>query len=203
MSSRGMFYHSTQTCMCTRCLNMKRYLYEFTFGSGGVYDTIVTEDGREYVPLKDGHPFYKDFEKCVDDAPHSIVVLDDKIAETVRILNMKGYKTEFSCEGHREIFTYNINNEFADGVQYSIPYISFKAGYVLPAIAECSLPHGWRVEYSYLNNMKSYSIYYDDHTENIYFDEQKLVDWANSLDDMSKVQKDLCDKFIDEIIKEE
>ena len=62
-----------------------------------------------------------------DNIPEDTIIVDVGIAEIIRDLNKKGYKTIFSCQGHfdKDIFKDN-EGEYHSGI--SAPYIMFEAG---------------------------------------------------------------------------
>ena len=92
------------------------------------------------------------------------IQVDDLIAPTLQILNLKGYRTAWSCSGHVR--------EDCDSA-----YILFEFGEITPE----ELPSGWfweedgHMEYQYISRSP------DDLIREITDVMRKLSDWAESL----------------------
>lgn len=167
--SKPTSFSSTYHCMCTKCLNMRKYCY--TVGANSIEINRIGDKS-----VYDRHPFYYDFGECIDGEDHNIVLLDDRIADVVQFLNIKGYKTVSSCEGH---MVYPDNG--LSGKIYSItlkPYISLHPS--VPARIFNSLPDGWCAEYDIRNN--EVVMYYDcSPTNSIVFDQKSIYEWVREL----------------------
>lgn len=68
--------------------------------------------------------------KCYKFIAPTLIEVDEKIQYAVRVLNQKGWKTRYSCEGH-----------FDEDDQVGQIYIAFDKDVKLP-----SAPEGWHIE---------------------------------------------------------
>ena len=134
---------------------------------GEIVQNIETSFSRTY--LEDGEKLYAhsiiymidgncvNCEQYVDE----FIVVDHDIAPALSLLNKKGFKTVFSCAGHR------------DG---DIAYIFFKSINISKYIIPGTLPKGWYVDVRDFENNKF--IIRSKHNE---YDPSELTAWAERL----------------------
>ena len=117
---------------------------------------------------------------------------DDMIAETISLLNTKGYKTEFCCQGHISTSGYDyVNNIFHPEIIVSTPYITFSERYEFE-----SLPEGWDPvdhEGEILEYPDGTEV--EDHRISIYYD--KI---SNDYMNMNMIFTGLTMNFYDELV---
>lgn len=138
---------------------------------------------------------------CAFCGSHYTMLLDEKIGDVIAELNIKGYKTWFSCDGGH------------DKYEDALPYISFDYA-TTPLDIFYSLPDGWSMACDadfemYANAdmrpMHYISIYYDYIDTN--WDKEEMLNWANGLPindnnpDMRRVVKHPGERYQLEDIK--
>lgn len=149
--------NGTLALMCSNCYGLTYIDIEYNIKIKSKlygHNVSISRDPKISITCKNCH-WYGD-----------AILLDPNIAETISILNKKGYKTKYCCEGHSgEKYQY-------DGKDYYVDtgYIKFEKGI---CIDPDSLPESW---YLVLNDMiikskKDHSITY---LNDIY-------EWAKSL----------------------
>lgn len=89
------------------------------------------------------------------------ITIDGNIAPTISLLNQKGYKTLFCCEGHEE--TSESAYIYFRNIKY-LKYILF-------------IPKGWKIDVYDYTNMRSFIIRSKCNNYNV----SELYDWANRL----------------------
>lgn len=148
------------TGMCTKCYRLRRFKTEF-----------LPVDHEE-IPWR-----IKGTKPC-ECGNNRFVTLDDHIAETISLLNRKGYLTYFCCEGH----------PVKDGVspEEHAGYVFFQEN-ITEVLSKHPLPESWYLETEHLRNEK-----FDNRTiretipkEGRYSTKKRIDDlykWAVSLD---------------------
>ena len=124
-------------------------------------------------------------DKCKGAEP---IILDPRIANTVMILNKKGFNTRFSCAGHKYSKT-----------ETATPYIAFDEN--VPIDIFRTLPKEWRldVDGDFISIVKGMypavtefpvAIYYnlEDETRFARFNQHKLESWASRLPSMKEYE---------------
>lgn len=184
--SKEMFFRTKEAKICLNCNSLEMLdicVSLKDFGKGKDYK--LTADVFSYT---NGDEIDMHCSKCKS---KNTVLIDTKIAHVINILNFKGYKTLFSCEGHET------------ECSKSLPYITFVRH--IPLFIFDNLPRGWYVG-EYIKETKDITIYYNKGSDedidsvDIDFDEKALFNWALSLPDIKKnhdvVQKDIFLKLL-------
>lgn len=183
-------YRGVVGLMCQNCNNV---IYR------RLYVTIKSsiEDDKEHSNdnLKDNQYIYANLPfsikksicencKCKD---VNMIQLDPNIAETISVLNKKGYSTKFCCEGHG----------------YGGAYVYFNNDEIMKKMFDTifnTLPSSWYLD---LNNFKESKIIIrsdeNEYPNNIL----ELNEWADSLPDVISSQKILFNKIIKEELMDE
>ena len=157
------------------------------------FDIIPEEDIQDYMQKNPN-------EKLIE--------VDDNIAYAICVLNKKGYKTEFCCEGHykpineysRQLMEKNTGVSFTPGIG---GYIAFSDGIMFPFESQCPLDWGAVKTNEHfdeeLNVKKGYwitlyaNISEEGERDEALFQREKLqslsalYDWVESLPDRSGV----------------
>ena len=105
----------------------------------------------------------KTFELSTNPMEHGVQI-DDLIAQTIQILNLKGYKTAWSCSGHVE-------------KDFNSAYILFEFGEITPE----ELPAGWFWEEDGNMQYQYVSCTPDDLEKEITEVMRDLLNWVESL----------------------
>lgn len=183
MYNFGNYKHSYQegeiVLMCPHCLHMET-----------ISVTIDNKVGRHNI-----NDFYTET-KYHGDCPNckeftEFECMDVNIAETIKILNSKGYYTAFSCEGHIEEDVITCLDTFSD------PYIYFYFWKDSEILKEHPLPETWKLDD---NDIKAerFSIHdniTDSIPEELWNDgnENKFILWLCDNWDKEKRLKDIYD----------
>ena len=131
MKSISCYERRTVTLMCPHCYNLSITDYDINFGYSRNHKLhteihIANKEGK----FKNGLDEELACDKCKGAEP---IILDPRIANTVMILNKKGFNTRFSCDGHKYSKT-----------ETAIPYIVFDES--VPIDIFRTLPKGWRLD---------------------------------------------------------
>lgn len=151
--------HGFISIMCLKCFNIFN-----TFISTKYYSTMISDPEDElFLRLAEPAACLTYCKYCNTDHPH-FTELDYNISEVISKLNKKGYRTLFSCEGHKE------DNE---------AYIYFMSNNILKYTS--MLPISWNVD---LDNLKENKVIIRSSYEN--FDEamNDIRDFVDSLPEL-------------------
>lgn len=177
MSQRTCF-HSTYTKYCTKCHALEPIDIIVGLDCDGssdsnklVADVINANKKDESIPRK-----------CKFCDSNYTIILDDNIAPLVAVLNKKGYKTKYSCEGHIS------SDRRWQPCYFSTPYVSLVSS--IPVGIFDNIPDGWYVEWNKTKHREKYgfglSIRYLDTNaksieDSIEFDSDAIMKWADNL----------------------
>lgn len=186
MQSISCYERRTVTLMCPHCYNVSVTDYNVNFRYTHKHklhaDFGVAQKGKFKNGLNDDAVAC---DKCKDAEP---IILDPRIAFTIMILNKKGFKTTFSCAGHKW-----------PPDETDVPYISFEDS--VPIDIFKNLPEGWRldVDGDFIAVVKDMypaipyfpvNIYYypAEIGESLRFDIDELDAWASNLPSMKEYE---------------
>ena len=185
MQALSCYERRTVTLMCPHCYNLSVTDYDINFGHSHNHKLhseihIANREGK----FKNGLDEDMACDKCKGAEP---IILDPRIANTVMILNKKGFNTRFSCAGHKwpgEIDT---------------PYIVFDES--VPIDIFKTLPKGWELDVNgdFISVVKSMypavtefpvAIYYNIEykARSIRFNQHKLESWARRIPSMKEYE---------------
>jgi hypothetical protein len=175
------------TLMCPHCYKMNKAIYtvDYTFNKNHKLHSEIHLNNRSRELYKNGLMKAGACRLCSSSDP---IILDSRIAKTIQVLNMKGYRTKFCCHGHL----------YLDGVAQ--PYIAFEDW--VPIAMFQGLPSGWELDINGDSNTvygKHFgimpSIYYRpmELPYNINFDQTKLYRWAKDLPDIIDIAAEHCE----------
>ena len=163
----GMIYECKETKVCMNCHHMREYDITIKLNDYGISTDCILS--AEVWDSDTGNEISMRCENCNSE---DTVLIDPKIAHVINILNYKGYKREFSCQGHR------------DSYSVTLPYITFTKD--VPVTILSTLPEGWHV--IDINDCEEdLSIYFNNGGDknidevDIDFNEKELLIWALSL----------------------
>lgn len=166
--------------MCPECFHLKKY--DITATGRIVLSQrgeITKAKNDDMTPWLTFNCLTEQCEKCGEIYPN-MIMLDPNISDTIQILNLKGYHTLFSCEGH--------------GNDKITAYIYFKSKRILDLIAD-TIPITWYIDYSNIREgkfiIRSESANYTEALFDIY-------EWAKDLVDLNIVYNNLnivCNKY--------
>lgn len=149
----------TLALMCPKCYDLTYIDIEYNIKiKSKIYghNISISRDPKIQMTCKNCHWY--------DDA----ILLDPNIAETISLLNKKGYTTEYCCEGHNGV-KYNYDNE---DYEVDTGYISFYENIDIDAD---SLPESWYLaDGTDIPVIRSKKEYLDTYLDDIH-------EWAKSL----------------------
>lgn len=152
--------HGDLALMCPAC-------YDITHIHDFYYENIIrSEYCGTKIAILDQLPILVDCDKCGYN--ELAIALDPNIAETISILNKKGYITKECCEGHDENLFYSCTN--VD----SKPYVLFHYG-----ISINDVPKFWKLKITKDGFFKLVVKKSKRHYKNEYL--ESLDDWAINL----------------------
>lgn len=167
---------TSQSAICPIC-HETRYISFYIEINDNEKDLIICEE-FEIPGSLTGIDLLKHCQHCGNDV--DMILVENKMAKVISLLNSKGYETVCCCEGHME------------GNYVSLPYISFKQN--VPCNIFMSLPDGWYVDIDSLETPEDgepqIAMYYRDlvfpnidiiDVRDINFDECELIDWVKNL----------------------
>lgn len=184
MQQLSCYERRTVTLMCPHCYNLSVTDYDINFGYSHNHKLhseihIANKEGK----FKNGLDEDMACDKCKEAEP---IILDPRIANTIMILNKKGFNTRFSCAGHKYSKT-----------EKATPYIVFDES--VPIDIFKNLPKGWELDVNgdFISIVKSMhpavtefpvAIYYNLEDGPIRFNQHKLEGWANRLPSMKEYE---------------
>lgn len=162
-NDNSMTVHSygTLALMCPHCYSISKHHITI---DGRVSITVDHTIKHNILPWM--YCSYMDERECMQcgEYANKLIELDPNIADTISILNRKGFYTKFCCEGH------------GDDTQ-NCPYIYFQNKYLMDCYAH-TIPITWYVDISDIRNgnfiIRSESANYEECLLDIY-------EWAKGL----------------------
>ena len=160
--------YGTFAFMCPNCFDV---IYRKIYGMGEICTVLEDPDDQikseedvinEYS-LIDVYPIM-DCDQC--DSHENRVMIDPNIAESIRILNLKGFRTKFCCESHC----------YGSGI--SDAYVFFEDFKLMNIVLDVDLPFGWYIDLEAYRR-KQFVIRADYNDEKDYLFE--LLEFAESL----------------------
>ena len=152
--------HGDLALMCPACHDIT-YIHNF------YYENIIkSSQCCDKITIPDQLPIQINCDKC--DYNGFAIAIDPNIADTISILNKKGYITKECCEGHGENLFYSCTN--VD----SKPYVLFHYG-----ISINDVPKFWKLKITKDGFCKLVVKKNKRHYKNEYL--ERLDDWARNL----------------------